>query len=97
MRELLGGENVAVDDFERERGGGRAVAEVAEEDSAEVSGSEVADEFQVAEMEASVGGESCRGSDCCPVRILAAVVECRRGGGGGGGRCCGGGESVVEA
>lgn len=48
-------------------------------------------------METSIGGERCRGSDCCPVRILATVVERCRGGGSGGGRCCSSGESVVEA
>lgn len=74
------------------------IAEAAKENSTEISGSDVADEFEVAEVEVAVGGEIGGGSDGGPVGIGFAVgarVEvgdfC--------GRCNGGdgGDAIVEA
>lgn len=86
--ELLGGEKVLVNHLESKV---RAVivAEAAEEDTAEITGANVAEELQVAEMKPAIRGESSSSLDGGPVRIRATVGTAGDGGGGGIGCICG--------
>lgn len=60
------------------------VSQMAQEHTAEVAGAEMADEFEVAEVEMAVGRESSSGSDGGPVRVGAVVGAEVEGGGSGG-------------
>lgn len=73
LGEFLGGQGVAIDDFQGELGVVVVVAEAAEEDTAEVAGAEVADEFEVAEVDGAGGGEGGGGLDGGPVGVGLAV------------------------
>lgn len=86
---------VEVDDFESKVEVVEAV-QAAVEDASEVSGADVAEEFEVTEVEGGVGGEFGGGPESGPVGVEAAVgegVEVGRAGGGGGG----GGKGEAEA
>lgn len=89
--EFRGAQGISIDDFEGEVGA-VVVAEAAEEDAAEVAGSDEAEELEVADVES---GESGGGLDGFPVGVVVGGVGTGMGvceGGGGGG-----GETVVEA
>lgn len=54
-------------------GGMMVITYTTKEDASEVAGSEMADEFEVAEMEAAVWGEVCGGVNGGPVWIVLSV------------------------
>lgn len=83
LGEFLGGQGVAIDYFQGELGVVVVVAEAAEEDAAEVAGAEVANEFEVAEVDGATGGEGGGGFDGGPVGVgfaVGAFVEGLEGG-----------------
>lgn len=83
--ELLLAQRIFIDDFESEAGV-LVLSEAAEKDSAEISGAEVAEKLEMAEVEAAVGGKIRGGFNGGPVRVPPAVrsrMERERNGGAG--------------
>lgn len=97
VSELLRGESISVDDLEGEVGGAVGVAEATEEDAAEVTGAEVAEELEVAKVEGSIGGQGSGGEEGRPERVGEAVGTRTEGSGVGGCSSGSSGGGVIEA